>query len=350
MKIVFLGEKNRADAITWYSGIEGSSKLEINKYEIPLTRNRWMRFISALFFYMNLLIKTADISLAERATSYGLAALFLRSKLKVVAQQGITDAYPEHGINGLFKRILQKLVYQESDIVHAWGTIMIPAQLRSGCHPSKIITLPKGLPLKEYIFANTQIQDSLGKPFLRIVVTRSLNPEYNHLNLLEAIKILVYDKGFQSVHLTVVGDGILINNLIELTNSLKIQRFVTFLGRVEYNELPRILSMHNVYISVPLTEGFSASLQEAMAIGLFPILSNIPGNRALINPNKNGFLVNPLDPQDIANKILKINGLPWKSDAIFENRNWIDKYGNKENNMVFFWDEYLSQYKSKCVE
>ncbi|MFQ6061284.1 MAG: glycosyltransferase, partial [Thermoplasmata archaeon] len=44
--------------------------------------------------------------------------------------------------------------------------------------------------------------------------------------------------------------------------------------------------------------GTSASLLEAMACGLFPVVSDIPANRAWIEDGKNGFLV-PLDNQEI---------------------------------------------------
>jgi glycosyltransferase involved in cell wall biosynthesis len=350
MKVIFLGEKNRADAITWYSGIEGASKLDIEKLEIPATNNRVYRLLKALYFYINITTKTADISLSERATSYGLAALFLRSKLKIVAQQGITDAYPEKGLTGLLKRILQRLVYQKSDILHAWGTIMNPAQLRSGCHPTKILNRQKGLPILEYIFKEDDMDRLWKKPYLKMIVTRSLNPEYNHGSLIEAMKILVFEKGLDSMHLSVVGDGSMKKELLERTASLELEPYITFLGRIPYSDIPRVLSEHNVYVSVPLTEGFSASLQEAFATGLFPIVSDIPGNRAVINPNQNGFLVNPLDPKDIAEKLCRLCDLTWRERAILQNRKRIEIYGNKDVNMSFFWDMYLSKYKTKCAE
>lgn len=350
MKVVFLGEKNRADAITWYSGIEKVSKLDLEKLEISATKNRVYRLLKALVFYINIITKTADISLSERATSYGLAALFLRSKLKIVAQQGITDAYPEKGLIGFLKRVLQYLVYRKSDIVHSWGTIMNPAQLRSGCHPAKILNQQKGLPILEYIFQNDEMIRLWKKPYLKMVVTRSLNREYNHSSLIEAMKILVFEKGLDSLHLSIVGDGGMKTELMERTTFLELGSYITFLGRIPYSDIPRVLSEHNVYVSVPLTEGFSASLQEAMAIGLFPVVSDIPGNRAIINPNKNGLLVNPLDPKDIAEKLLSLYNLTWRESAILQNRKRIEMYGNKDVNMSCFWDMYLSQYKTKCVE
>lgn len=346
MRIIFLGEVNRADAITWYTGIERFLKVSIVKREIKPSRSRYRRILNAFLFYFNLRYEKHDISLAERATSYGFAGLFVKSKLKVVAQQGITDAYPEKGLSGFYKRVIQKRVYSNSHIIHAWGKIMNPAQLRSGAHPNKIITLSKGLSLDYYPQKSNGPVDFT---FIKIIVTRSLNEEYNHKTLIQAIKKLV-DNGFININVTIVGDGTLRSVLQKLADTLGLSKYITFLGRVDYDIIPKLLEDHNVYMSVPLTEGFSNSLQEAMAAGLFPIVSDIPGNRALINPSRNGFLVNPYSANDIANKITAISETSWTTQAIEANKKWMNKFGDKEKNMKKFSDLYLNRLEKICVD
>jgi hypothetical protein len=105
MKILFLGETYRADAQTWIQGIQKESGVIIDTVEIKTIRYRPIRAIQAIFFIFRLLWgrffgPNYDIVLAERSTSYGIFALFTNAKVKIVAQQGISDIFP---LNGSYK-------------------------------------------------------------------------------------------------------------------------------------------------------------------------------------------------------------------------------------------------------
>jgi glycosyltransferase involved in cell wall biosynthesis len=71
----------------------------------------------------------------------------------------------------------------------------------------------------------------------------------------------------------------------ELTIKLNIERKV-FHGRIPNTELPELLRASNFYISMPITEGVSASLFEAMASNCYPIVTNIAGNQSWITHRK----------------------------------------------------------------
>jgi glycosyltransferase involved in cell wall biosynthesis len=80
---------------------------------------------------------------------------------------------------------------------------------------------------------------------------------------------------------------------------------VQFLGWVKHEEMPKLLSQANIYISTSLDDGTSVSLLEAMASGAFPIVTDIPSNREWISDGENGFLV-PIDEERfLAEKILE---------------------------------------------
>ena len=103
MKILFLGETYRADAQTWIKGIEQASGVRIQTKEIPKTGGRVARMLAAIRFLFELAFSTDqfDITLAERATSYGFFSLLVKTKIRIVAQQGITDAFPQKGFAGV---------------------------------------------------------------------------------------------------------------------------------------------------------------------------------------------------------------------------------------------------------
>ncbi|MBN3583019.1 glycosyltransferase [Algoriphagus aestuarii] len=344
-RILFLGETYRADAQTWIKGIEKVSGLKIETMEVDPTGSRILRMLKFLRFWLNILrIKKNeyDFVLAERATSYGFFSLFVPAKVHVVAQQGITDAYPETGFSGIYKRYLQKKVYQKVDLIHAWGEVMVPAMLQSNADPAKILVMPKGMDLTKYAFYD---------PFKRVInqhaiVTRSLTDVYHHEVILDSVAILKSRKIV--IYLTVVGDGNLMEDLKSKSKSLGIQDLVDFKGRISNDALPPLLQRSSIYISVPETEGVSASLFEAMASGCFPIVTDLPGTRAFIRNNENGILIPVNDANALADAIQKfLESAEEYFPAINQNRRYIENIVNLERNMKVIFAKYLEILKSK---
>ncbi len=351
-KIIFLGEKFRADAKLWYEGISLHDDLDWTFKEIKSSDSRFGRVMNTIVFIIELLFERIkgrkyDILLAERATRYGFLGLFVNARLKIVAQQGISDIYPLTFFSKLFKTKFKYAAYKNFDLVHAWGHAMVPAMLRSNAHPSKIIVKPKGLP--QYI--KDMVAEPIDSDELQLVVTRSLTADYNHIFLLKAVKILL-SKGVK-LHLHIIGDGYLANDLRTLVADTKLTSSVTFYGRVQYEMLPSILKKANLYISVPISEGVSASLMEAMAVGVFPIVTDLPGNRALLKNSITGILVEKNSVDSIVNGVLQFKNmsLAAKKYAIEENKKWSEKHTNWHQNMLYFYNLYMTKLNKKgCAE
>ena len=339
--ILFLGETYRADAQTWIRGIESSSGISIDTLEVKGTSTRAGRILKFLGFGFQILktnfSKSYDLVLAERATSYGLFSLFVNAKKRIVAQQGITDAWPEEGFSGVYKRFFQKLVYKKVDLIHAWGEVMVPAMINSGADPHKIMVLPKGINLESYAFGKEK------NPNLAIV-TRSLTPVYHHDLILEAVSILKLEN--IDLQLKIVGDGPLLIILKERTKELGLENQVEFLGRIHNTQLPKFLQNSGLYISFPETEGVSASLFEAMATGCFPVVSDLPGTRAFINSGENGILVPAKDSQALAQAIkFYIRNPNLVSQAVLNNRKFVEDHADVKKNMEEIWKRYCSVFQ-----
>jgi glycosyltransferase involved in cell wall biosynthesis len=344
MRILFLGEILRADAQSWIKGIESNSHSKITTIEIQQTNHRVLRFIYAFKLCIKLIIEDKyDIVLAERITSYGFLSLFVKSKIKIVAQQGITDVYPDSIFSNLFKSLIAKTVIKHVDLIHAWGNAMVPALVDLGAQPDKILVLAKGLDLNLYTFANQLAQQPLP---LKAIVTRSLEKDYQHWNIIDAVAIL----NNQGIHLEVdlVGSGSLAEMLKNRAHEKNVSHLVNFLGRIPNDELPTLLAQCPIYLSVPATEGVSSSLFEAMASGCFPIVTDLPGNRAFIKPKQNGDLVPVNNAHALANAIAAFSSNPSQFvEAIIENRKFIDDNANRTNNMKVFWAKYEELMASK---
>lgn len=344
MRILFLGETYRADAITWIKGIEMASGKKLETKELIQNGSRTKRMLEAVKFFVSLALSREryDITLAERSTSYGFFSLFVNTKVRIVAQQGISDVWPDHGFAGWYKSRLQKAIYRRADLIHAWGNVMTYAMLRSGASPSRIMVKPKGLDLGNFSFTKKGTSNEF-----TAIVTRSLFPIYHHADILEAISILLSQKGI-IVNCLMVGDGIEMDNLQTKTKALGLENQIEWLGRIDNQDLPKYLERAELYLAVPETEGVSASLFEAMACGCFPIVTDLPANRAFISPNSNGMLVPINDPEALAGKIEKaiINWNKYQR-GIRKNRIYIERNCDLEVNMKDFFERYKGLLEAK---
>ena len=343
MRILFLGESYRADAQTWYLGIQNASGLPVEIKELPSTGGRFSRMIKAVKFLIGLVFSSEkyDMVLAERSTSYGFFSLFVKTKIRVVAQQGITDCWPDKGFAGWYKRLLQRAIYQRADRIHAWGYVMTYSMLERGTPPSRIRVKPKGLDLNRYTFAEHSPEEQV-----TAIVTRSLFDIYRHEDILEGIYLLK-QKGI-TIRCLMVGDGAERDKLHALSQKLGLSQQIDWLGRIPNPELPALLRKASLYLAVPTTEGVSSSLFEAMACGCFPIVTDLPANRAFIANGVNGLLVEVCNHAHLAYQIeVYLENRNLFRKGILENRNFIDKNCNVEKNMKEFFEDYVQLANSK---
>ena len=340
-RILFLGETYRADAITWMNGLKEFGDFEIVTWElqtpsIGMSRLKRLVELTKSFLMIKNIAKkfNADMVIAERTTSYGFLATLSGIKPVVIAQQGITDLWPLNSPLYPFKKILQDYAFKKADIIHAWGPVMANHMKNSHVDMSKVMVLPKGINLDFFEFKNSN-----NPPIIKAIVTRSLLPEYKHDIILKAFAIL--NKKNIPFELTIVGGGIMQKSLILLAEELEIENKVIFTGIINNHYLPKLLQQSNLYISMPTTEGVSASLFEAMACGVFPIVSDLPGNRSWIKQKENGVLVESENIEKLADGIIwAYQNSDIRQKAVIENRKFIEKNANYSINMQIIADEY----------
>jgi glycosyltransferase involved in cell wall biosynthesis len=273
--------------------------------------------------------------------------LFTNAKIKVVAQQGISDIYPNTFFSRGYKVILQRLVYKKVDLIHAWGNAMVPAMLKSGAGPKKIVVLPKGIDLGRYYFTD---HFSHNKPFeLRAIVTRALASDYNHHIIIQAVAEL--KKKGVDLDVDIVGDGPLKDYLILLSKELNVDDRIHFLGRIPNEELPKYLAKSPLYISTPITEGASSSLMEAMASGCFPIVTNISGNKSFIKNGKNGFLVEVNSVDSLVEALeYATSRKELLANATIINMEYAVKNLDRGLNMRLFFEDYINCLNTRAID
>lgn len=107
---------------------------------------------------------------------------------------------------------------------------------------------------------------------------------------------------------TVVGGGTQTANLKAYAKRSSME-FVRFVGRVANEELQRFYEANSIFVHPQLqseedVEGFGLTVAEAMAMGLVPIAGNNAALPELISNSEDGFLVDPVDIDEISEKLL----------------------------------------------
>jgi glycosyltransferase involved in cell wall biosynthesis len=136
-----------------------------------------------------------------------------------------------------------------------------------------------------------------------IVSVGELSPRKNHEATLRAFAQV--SSGLD-VQLAICGQGSHESSLRALTHRLGIESNVTFLGYVD--EIPRILSAADIYISTSRQEGLPVSIIEAMACGLPIVCSNIRGSKELVEHEVNGFLCETFDISAFSTALRRLSG------------------------------------------
>jgi glycosyltransferase involved in cell wall biosynthesis len=115
---------------------------------------------------------------------------------------------------------------------------------------------------------------------LRVLWTRMLEPIYDPTTFLAALAAL--KRRGEPFRATIAGDGPLRSALEAASLRHGIGDAVRFEGMVDEARLRALYREHEVYVSMSRSDSTSQSLLEAMAAGLYPVVSDIPGNEPWI--------------------------------------------------------------------
>lgn len=341
-KILFLGESYRADAITWMNGLKEFGNFEIITWELKSSSNSFVNRVFRLSEYLFAMSELKKIIasekpvmvIAERTTSYGFLAAICGIKIAAIAQQGITDLWPKNSVLYPLKKILQEYAFKKATLIHAWGPVMSDSMKLAGVDMNKVMTMPKGIDLRKF---NVSQKTNVNK--ICAIVTRSLQAEYKHDVIIKAFDI-IKQQGYD-FELVIIGDGNQMEKLKQLATDLKIADNTTFTGRIDNSKLPLYLQAADFYISMPTTEGVSASLFEAMASSCYPIVTDLPGNSSWIQHRKNGQLVEVNNYKMLADEIIWAhNNREYVEEVVKNNRQFVEQYANYQINMKIIADKY----------
>jgi colanic acid/amylovoran biosynthesis glycosyltransferase len=225
-------------------------------------------------------------------------------------------------------------VFKHSSLVHCVSNNMAEVCSAYGLDRSKVLINFPSINIK--IFNRTvpyvQKQDAT----LTLLSVGRLHWKKGYPYALLAVKKIISDYDIP-IRYEIIGGGPEKEQIIFMINELGLNEHVFLLGNKSSQEVKEKLEMADIFLLPSLSEGISNSAMEAMAMKVPIISTNIDGMGELIDDSKDGFLVQPYDPDEIAQKVMSL----YKN---FELRKQIGQQAREKVKQQFNLDSQIQKF------
>jgi glycosyltransferase involved in cell wall biosynthesis len=190
--------------------------------------------------------------------------------------------------------------------------------LQDEARPTLLLIQPRGIDRSS--FAPRPKPRPSERQVVTLVTTRALKPTYGHEQMVRAMMHL---QGSQPrLRLVLAGDGPDAARLRELASDLGVVDQIDFLGSIPHDQISGRLAEGSFYVSLIDHDGVSASMLEAMSVGLYPIVGDCDAARVWIRDGWNGTLVRENRPEPVARLIRRLTVSPELREETVR-RNWL---------------------------
>jgi glycosyltransferase involved in cell wall biosynthesis len=136
------------------------------------------------------------------------------------------------------------------------------------------------------------------KDHIKFVCTRNFEAYYDIPTLIRAFR-LVKDEIVDS-SLTLIGDGSLKQEIMDLVYIFGLSGCVEFLGKIDPHDMPEYLSRHDIFVNSSIVDNYPISLLEAFSSGLPVISTSAGGIPYMVENGVTGILVASGDHKALA--------------------------------------------------
>lgn len=296
MRILFLGEVLSPHLMRWveqFKKLEWEVEVASCDYDDKFTGRRLeSRHASGPLRYLTLVGQIKQIIEefqphlinAHFLPTYGLAAALANVHPLALTLWG-SDILVS-GNRSFLSRRRAKFVLGRSDLVVSDADCLMDAARKLG-HVRRRLVVSFGV--RKSWFESGAERELRDSDTLEILSTRQLEPLYNIPTLLKAAKVL-NDEGF-AFELTIVGRGSMEEELKRQAEAMGLESKVTFTGRLSEERLFSTYRAADIYVSTARSDSTSVSLLEAMSQKLYPVVTDIPGNREWLESDSHFFPV-----------------------------------------------------------
>jgi glycosyltransferase involved in cell wall biosynthesis len=213
----------------------------------------------------------------------------------IVSQRG--DYYARYSRSRLW--LTEKIIYRHADVLLT-NSDSIRDNLRHRYPDKRILAIRNLLDLPDAPPSSPSDEP----PLWHIVSVGRLTSEKGHQYLIEALHLLNTKFNRQNFTATILGDGTLQAELVELVNHYDLSDRIQMPGFCD--DIFPMLSAAHLFVLPSLHESSPNALIEAMGVGLPCIASSVGGVLDLIDHQENGLLVQPQSSEVLAEAINRL--------------------------------------------
>lgn len=286
-----------------YNGIKNFKYIEVQE---SLTSNS--RFLFSLFL-KSFVIHLPENSIVHAHRPDHLAVFLGLKKNKSVLSLHGQQAKTINDRKGIIVRsiynYLEKYAIRRSNAIIAVDEITKNYYLnryKSICN--KLFVIPTGIDTTIFKPKNKfKIRENFGFSSNDKIISYvgRIAPPKRMADIIKAFEILAKNDKFYK--LIIVGDGVLIKDMKELTEYLNLNDQVRFFGIRKRNELPDIYNISDISVLYSDNEGSPLAVKESLACGI-PVVANMVGDiPTIVRNGYNGYLVEKENIEELSLKM-----------------------------------------------
>jgi len=241
-----------------------------------------------------------DILHAHMITSYGVIGGLIDFQPFVVSAWG-SDIFYLAQRHWLYRKTSQ-WVLDKAQLVTASAEVMVSALVKLGIKKEKIVNFYYGVDIARF---NNKGRFTVTDGKIIILCTRYFEKPQNVIGFVKAIPFVLKQIPSDKVEFWIIGTGSQEKCIKALARKLKMGEAIKFLGEIPHEKMPEYYNLADIYVSPAISDTNHISLTEAMACGVFPVVTDIPANRTWITDGVNGLLAPVRGPEFLAQRIVE---------------------------------------------
>ena len=156
----------------------------------------------------------------------------------------------------------------------------------------------------EEIFIPSSKVNSMEDRMVTLGLVKSLEPTYGPEYLIQVMALVV--ARYPTARLVMAGKGAMEEELKRMVLNLKIEQSISFVGFVPHEEIPALLQSIDIFVMPSCFETFGVAAVEAQATELPVVATRVGGIPEVVVDGVTGILVEPRNPEQLAEAILKL--------------------------------------------